>query len=187
MLRWMFWEQYNHEPNVATLRFWLGWVGEANLSDVQRAQIPGKRAAGEAALALMDEHLAGAALASSATASRLADIALYAYTHVAEGGGFRLGDYPAVQAWLERVAATAGLHPDGRLVVVGLAKRPKRGTSEPTTMTAADDRRPSRASRARARRPSASSAIPPGASRIARPCEAGAGSRPAMPNSTPSP
>jgi glutathione S-transferase len=37
MLRWMFWEQYNHEPNVATLRFWYGWVGEANLTDAQRA------------------------------------------------------------------------------------------------------------------------------------------------------
>ena len=59
MLRWMFWEQYNHEPNVATLRFWHGWVGEANLTDAQRAQLPAKRAAGEAALALMDEHLAG--------------------------------------------------------------------------------------------------------------------------------
>ena len=59
MLRWMFWEQYNHEPNIATLRFWLYFVGEANLTDVQRAQLPGKRATGEAALALMDEHLAG--------------------------------------------------------------------------------------------------------------------------------
>ena len=46
MLRWMFWEQYNHEPNVATLRFWYGFVGEANLSEAQRAQLPGKRAAG---------------------------------------------------------------------------------------------------------------------------------------------
>src|SRR5688572_448829 len=61
MLRWMFWEQYNHEPNVATLRFWLSIVGEADLTELQRAQLPGKRAAGEAALALMDEHLAGRA------------------------------------------------------------------------------------------------------------------------------
>src|SRR5678816_3559626 len=59
MLRWMFFEQYNHEPNVATLRFWIAYLGEANLSDIQRAQMPGKRAAGEAALKLMDEHLAG--------------------------------------------------------------------------------------------------------------------------------
>src|SRR6185436_15988550 len=59
MLRWMFWEQYNHEPNIATLRFWNGWVGLENLTDAQRAQLPAKRAAGEAALKLMDEHLAG--------------------------------------------------------------------------------------------------------------------------------
>ena len=45
MLRWMFWEQYNHEPNIATLRFWLFFVGEANLTAIQRAQLPAKRAA----------------------------------------------------------------------------------------------------------------------------------------------
>ncbi len=104
MLRWMFWEQYNHEPNVATMRFWIAFVGEANLSDAQRAQIPGKRAAGEAALKLMDEHLAGQAWFVSDSLT-LADIALYAYTHVAESGGFRLGVHPNVEAWLSRVAA----------------------------------------------------------------------------------
>lgn len=102
MLRWLFWEQYNHEPNVATLRFWYGWVGEANWSDLQRANFPAKRAAGEAALTLMDEHLAGRDWLVGVGLT-LADIALYAYTHVAEGGGFRLVDYPAVQAWLRRV------------------------------------------------------------------------------------
>lgn len=102
MLRWMFFEQYNHEPNVATLRFWYGWVGEANLSEAQRAQLPGKRAAGEAALKLMDEHLAANAWLVG-EALTLADIALYAYTHVAEAGGFRLSDYPALQAWLRRI------------------------------------------------------------------------------------
>ena len=104
MLRWMFWEQYNHEPNVATLRFWYGWIGEANWSDLQRANLPAKRAAGEAALALMDEHLGRADWFVGRSAT-LADIALYAYTHVAEGGGFRLADYPNVQRWLERVAS----------------------------------------------------------------------------------
>jgi glutathione S-transferase len=107
MLRWMFWEQYSHEPNVATLRFWYGWVGEANLSEAQRAMLPAKRAAGEAALALMDEHLAARDYFVGEGLS-LADIALYAYTHVAEEGGYQLGDYPAVQAWLARVAATPG-------------------------------------------------------------------------------
>jgi glutathione S-transferase len=110
MLRWMFFEQYNHEPNVATLRFWRGWVGEEKLSDAQRAQIPAKRAAGEAALALMDAHLARRPWFVG-DGPTLADIALYAYTHVADEGGFALGDYPAVQAWLKRVAAAPGFIP----------------------------------------------------------------------------
>jgi glutathione S-transferase len=108
VLRWMFWEQYNHEPNVATIRFWYAFVGEANLTDLQRAQLPAKQAAGEAALKLMDDHLEGRDWFVGAGLT-LADIALYAYTHVAEeGGGFRLADYPNVVAWLARVAATPG-------------------------------------------------------------------------------
>jgi glutathione S-transferase len=104
MLRWMFWEQYNHEPSLATLRYWLAYLGEANLTEVQRAQIPGKRAAGEAALKLMDDELAARdwMVGNSVT---LADIALYAYTHVCEAGGFRLADYPHVQAWIARIEA----------------------------------------------------------------------------------
>lgn len=107
MLRWMFWEQYNHEPNVATLRFWYGWIGEANFTDLQRANLPGKRAAGEAALQLMEEHLAGHEWFAGGQFT-VADIALYAYTHVCEDGGFNLGDYPQIQAWLSRVAAQPG-------------------------------------------------------------------------------
>lgn len=107
MLRWMFFEQYNHEPNVATLRFWLSIIGEAELNDTQRSQIAAKRAGGEAALALMDEHLASREWFAGAAPS-LADIALYAYTHVGEEGGFRLSDYPAVKAWLARVTALPG-------------------------------------------------------------------------------
>jgi glutathione S-transferase len=98
MLRWMFFEQYNHEPNVATLRFWMGWVGEDNLSDAQRALVPVKQAAGHEALMIMNRQLA--------------DIALYAYTHVAEDSGlFALADYQAVQAWIQRVAALPGYVP----------------------------------------------------------------------------
>jgi glutathione S-transferase len=107
MLRWMFWEQYNHEPTIATLRFWLYFVGEANLTELQRVQLPAKRAAGEAALALMDEHLADRAFFVGDRLS-LADIALYAYTHVAEEGGYALAGFPAVEAWLRRVAAEPG-------------------------------------------------------------------------------
>ncbi|HEX5181636.1 MAG TPA: glutathione S-transferase family protein [Allosphingosinicella sp.] len=110
MLRWMFFEQYNHEPNVATLRFWIAFVGDDRLTDVQRAQLPGKRTAGEAALTLMDEHLAGRAFFVGDRLS-LADIALYAYTHVAEEGGFDLSACPALSAWLGRVAAEPGYLP----------------------------------------------------------------------------
>jgi glutathione S-transferase len=107
MLRWMFFEQYNHEPNVATLRFWLAFVGEERLSELQRTLLPGKREAGEAALKLMDEHLATREFFVGGRPS-LADVALYAYTHVAEEGGFDLAAYPAVTAWLERVAGQPG-------------------------------------------------------------------------------
>lgn len=107
MLRWMFFEQYNHEPNVATLRFWLSFVGEDRLTEAQKALIPAKRIAGNAALALMDEHLREHDFFVGGRFT-LADIALYAYTHVMEGGGFDRGAYPAVGRWLGRVAALPG-------------------------------------------------------------------------------
>jgi glutathione S-transferase len=110
MLRWMFFEQYNHEPNVATLRFWIAFVGEERLSDLQRSLLPGKRESGEAALRLMDEHLAGRRFFVGDSLS-LADVALYAYTHVAEEGGFDLGRYPAVTAWIARIASAPGYLP----------------------------------------------------------------------------
>ena len=104
MLRWMFFEQYSHEPNIATLRFWLHFVGEDKLTEQQDAQIMAKRIAGCEALALMDAHLAARDwfVGESVT---LADIALYAYTHVAGDGGFKLDEYPAIRAWLARVEA----------------------------------------------------------------------------------
>jgi len=107
MLRWMFFEQYNHEPNVATLRFWLLFVGEANLSVQQQGQILAKRAGGEAALAVMEEHLAANDWFVGGSIT-LADVALYAYTHVAEAGGFRLRDFPGICAWIDRVAQEPG-------------------------------------------------------------------------------
>lgn len=110
MLRWMFFEQYNHEPNIATLRFWFAFLGEANLSEQQRALVPAKRMAGEDALALMDRHLAGRDWFAGDTCT-LADIALYAYTHVAEAGCFRLHDRANVCAWLDRLAALPGYVP----------------------------------------------------------------------------
>lgn len=111
MLRWMFFEQYNHEPNVATLRFWYAFVGEDSLSEVQKAMIPGKKIVGDAALKLMDDHLSTRNwfVGESIT---LADIALYAYTHVAEeGGAFDLSFYPAIGDWMKRIAAEPGYVP----------------------------------------------------------------------------
>lgn len=103
MLRWMFWEQYSHEPNIATLRYWRRWIGEAQYSALQRAQLPAKEAAGAAALAVMDAHLARRPFLVLDRLT-LADIVLYAYTHVADEGGFDLVRYPHVRAWLARVA-----------------------------------------------------------------------------------
>jgi glutathione S-transferase len=102
MLRWMFWEQYNHEPNIATLRFWMKWLGPDKLNDLQRLQMPGKRTAGNAALKLMNEHLAGREWFVGDQAS-LADICLFAYTHVAGDAEFDLNRYPHVVGWVERV------------------------------------------------------------------------------------
>ena len=107
VLRWMCWEQYNHEPNVATMRFWKSFLGLEKLNDGQRAQLETKWMAGEAALCLMEKHLevhdwfVGERLT-------LADICLYAYTHVAQEGGFTLSRYPAIVRWLARVATQPG-------------------------------------------------------------------------------
>lgn len=102
MLRWMFWEQYNHEPNIATLRFWMRWVGTDNLSELQRLQMTPKRTAGNAALKLMDDHLSGQEWFVGESMS-LADICLFAYTHVAGDADFDLAGYPRVKEWIERI------------------------------------------------------------------------------------
>lgn len=107
MLRWMSWEQYNHEPTVATLRFWLAYLGENKLSEDQRRQLGPKREAAQTALEIMNEHLAQRDW-FVAEAFSLADICLYAYTHVAEEGRFDLATYPHVQRWLGRVASMPG-------------------------------------------------------------------------------
>jgi glutathione S-transferase len=103
VLQWMFFEQYSHEPNIATLRFWThqGWLGQ------RAALVPGKREAGVAALGVMEGHLAKRSFFVGERYT-IADIALYAYTHVAEEGGFALAPYGAIRAWLARVAAQPG-------------------------------------------------------------------------------
>jgi glutathione S-transferase len=101
VLQWMFFEQYNHEPNVATARY---WITHRLLNPAREAQLPGKREAGYAALQLMEDHLAPRRFLVGERYT-IADIALYAYTHVAGEGGFDLSRFPAIGAWLARVAA----------------------------------------------------------------------------------
>jgi glutathione S-transferase len=107
MLRWMFWEQYNHEPNVATLRFWKDWIGFDNLTEVQRLQLPIKRQLGEAALKLMDDHLNDRDWFVGDQVT-LADICLFPYTHVAGDAEFDLRRYPHVGEWIERIEGHRG-------------------------------------------------------------------------------
>ena len=103
VLQWMFFEQYSHEPFIATSRFWISILQQA---DKFADQIEAKRSGGEAALAAMNRHLKinDYFVADQYT---IADIALYAYTHVAEEGNFELSPYPAITAWLARVQSQA--------------------------------------------------------------------------------
>jgi glutathione S-transferase len=103
-LQWLFFEQYSHEPYIAVLRFWLALSGEPRRDP---AQLEEKRRGGEAALAALEAHLARRSFLVDERYS-IADIALYAYTHVADEGGFELDRYPAVQSWLARVAGQPG-------------------------------------------------------------------------------
>jgi glutathione S-transferase len=104
VMQWLFFEQYSHEPNIATLRY---WITHKLLDDERRAMVPGKRRWGYAALDVMERHLDGRAYFVGERYS-IADIALYAYTHVAEEGEFDLGRYPIVRRWLDRVASEPG-------------------------------------------------------------------------------
>ena len=101
MLQWMFFEQYDHEPSIAVVRFWVAYSGRPEeFAD----RLADRTAAGYRALDAMERHLAGREFLVGVSPT-LADIALYAYTHVAPEGGFDLTGYPAIAAWLERVAA----------------------------------------------------------------------------------
>ncbi|HEY7729392.1 MAG TPA: glutathione S-transferase family protein [Gaiellaceae bacterium] len=103
VLQWQFFEQYDHEPNVAVARFWL--TKKPGEADPER--LAGWHAGGYRALDAMERHLDGNEFLVGGRYS-LADIALYAYTHVAGEGGFELDRYPAIRAWLARVAAQPG-------------------------------------------------------------------------------
>lgn len=103
MLQWMCFEQYSHEPYIAVARFWLTFVPKEQLRPKEHL-IPEWHAKGNAALAVMEGQLKKHDWFAADQLS-LADIALYAYTHCAEEGGFNLKTYPAVSAWLARVAS----------------------------------------------------------------------------------
>jgi glutathione S-transferase len=98
VLQWMFFEQYSHEPNIAVLRFWSQF---ARVKPAQE-QVEAKLKGGYAALDAMERQLADHRF-FVAERYTIADIALYAYTHVAEAGGFELHGYPHIRAWLARV------------------------------------------------------------------------------------
>ena len=101
VLQWLFFEQYSHEPNIATSRFIIQFLGSP--ADRQAALVE-KHEAGLKALAVMEEHLEDRDYVADGRFT-IADIGLYAYTHVANEGGFDLAPFPAVTRWLQRVAA----------------------------------------------------------------------------------
>ena len=104
VLQWMFFEQYNHEPNIATSRYWIHVLGER---EKYAEALLEKQQKGHDALGVMEAHLSGRDFFVGSDYS-IADIALYAYTHVAGQGGFSLANYPAIRAWLKRVEQQPG-------------------------------------------------------------------------------
>ncbi len=101
VMQWLFFEQYSHEPYIATSRFWISILGKG---DEYRDAINQKREPGYAALTVMERHLTNH-LFFVGERYTIADIGLFAYTHVADEGGFDLMRFPEIQAWIERVKA----------------------------------------------------------------------------------
>jgi glutathione S-transferase len=104
VLQWMFFEQYSHEPTIAVVRHWVAHLGKTASTE---PLLPAKTAGGYRALDVMEQHLAKNDYFVAGRYT-IADIALYAYTHVAHEGGFDLSRYPAIQAWLKRIADQPG-------------------------------------------------------------------------------
>jgi glutathione S-transferase len=102
VLQWMFFEQYSHEPNIAVLRFWA----HAEIKPEPREALA-KFNGGQAALEAMERHLDGRGIFVG-DGPTVADLALYAYTHVADEGGFELGRFPAIGEWLGRISSLPG-------------------------------------------------------------------------------
>jgi glutathione S-transferase len=104
VLQWLFFEQYEHEPSIAVSRFMLTYSGKSEVFEPRREEM---NRAGHRALGAMERHLDGREYLVGDRLT-IADISLYAYTHVADEGGFELDDYPSLRAWLARVAAMPG-------------------------------------------------------------------------------
>ncbi len=103
MLQWMFFEQYSHETAIAVARFI-----RAFLKRHDDPRLPDLLARGHRALGVMEQHLADHDYFAGDRLS-LADLALFAYTHVAEDGGFDLASYPSVREWLTRCLSEPGV------------------------------------------------------------------------------
>jgi len=103
-MQWLFFEQYSHEPYVATPRYILRHLGREH---PRMAEMPERLAKGRAALAVMEQHLSAQDFFAGGAYS-IADIALYAYTHRADEADLDLAPYPHLRAWLARVAAQPG-------------------------------------------------------------------------------
>ena len=107
VMEWLFFEQYSHEPYVATVRFWVAWL---NKGEEWKDKIAETMKKGYAALGVMEHQLAKTPFLAGADYT-IADIALYAYTHVAPDGGYSLERYPAVRRWLGHVERQPGFAP----------------------------------------------------------------------------
>ena len=101
VMQWLFFEQYSHEPNIATARYWISILKQP---EKHEEQLKHKHRLGDKALKVMEQHLSDCNFMVGDTYT-IADISLYAYTHVAEEGKFDLTQYPSIQAWLKRIAA----------------------------------------------------------------------------------
>ena len=107
VLEWLYFEQYSHEPVIATVRFWIYYLNaEAEYAE----QIANNRPKGYRALDIMEDHLKNYSFLAAGRYT-IADAGLYAYTHVADQGGYDLSRYRAIRAWLDRVQAQPGYVP----------------------------------------------------------------------------
>lgn len=112
MLQWMFFEQNRHETNIAVLRFWLHITGIDNLSEEQKVQIHRKKIASREILDYMEQTLSAADWFVGGSVS-LADVCLYAYTHVVSEIGFDLAQWPHIEQWCKRITQLPGYIPMG--------------------------------------------------------------------------